>query len=202
MDEEDEMWERGLLRVGVVLALAAVRGVSAEEQPGHTHAPGTPPHAHPAAPVRITMEELHRHGGVPPGWRFSVPPGDPRDGREVFVKLECFTCHAVKGERFPAPGKTAEDVGPDLTGMGAHHPREYFAESLVNPNAVIVKGAGYTGEDGLSRMPDYGGVLTVRQLIELVAYLQSLLGEQRGTLEGVTHGGHREHKGRRTPARP
>jgi hypothetical protein len=86
------------------------------------------------------MEELHRHGVVPPGWRFTVPPGDPQQGRDVFVRLECFTRHAVKGEPFPGAPKTTNDVGPELTGMGAHHPAAYLAESIVNPNAVIVTG--------------------------------------------------------------
>jgi mono/diheme cytochrome c family protein len=128
----------------------------------------------------MTMDELHQHGGVPPGWHFTMPPGDPKEGRAVFVKLECYACHAVKGESFPTAAKGAEDVGPELTGMGSHHPAEYLAESLVNPNAVIVTGAGYTGSDGLSRMPDYGDVLTVRQLIDLVAYIKSLTADHGG----------------------
>lgn len=177
-----------------VVALAAVLGVGAglaggqgpaetsgagdpARSPGappHRHPPGTPPHEHPPAPVRVTMEELHRHGGVPPGWRFRLPPGDPKAGREVFVKLECFKCHAVRGEQFPgAPGE-ARDTGPELTGMGAHHPAEYLAESILNPNAVIVTGPGHTGPDGLSTMPDYRDSLTVGELIDLVAYLKSL----------------------------
>jgi hypothetical protein len=86
----------------------------------------------------------------------------------------------VKGESFPTAAKGAEDVGPELTGMGSHHPPEYLAESLVNPNAVIVSGPGYTGSDGLSRMPDYGDVLTVRQLIDLVAYIKSLTADHGG----------------------
>ena len=177
---------------GVVLALAMGPGVRADDQPGHTHPPGTPAHEHPAAPARITMEELHQHGGVPPGWRFTVPPGDPKEGRAVFVKLECYTCHAVKGESFPTASKGAEDVGPELTGMGSHHPPEYFAESLLNPNAVIVTGPGYTGSDGLTRMPDYSDVLTVRHLIDLVAYLKSLSGDH-GSMpipHGAMPGGH------------
>ncbi len=31
--------------------------------------------------VRITMAALHQAGGVPPGWRFTVPPGDVAAGR-------------------------------------------------------------------------------------------------------------------------
>jgi hypothetical protein len=58
--------------------------------------------------------------------------------------------------------------------MGGHHPAEYFAESILNPNAVIIVGPGYTGADGLSIMPDYRESLTVAELIDLVAYGKSL----------------------------
>jgi hypothetical protein len=126
----------------------------------------------------MTMEELHRHGGVPPGWRLRVPPGDPRTGRDVFVKLECFKCHAVKGEHFPGVPTVSGDPGPELTGMGAHHPAEYVAESILNPDAVIVTGPGYTGPDGLSIMPDYRSSLTVGELIDLVAYVKGLGGAE------------------------
>jgi mono/diheme cytochrome c family protein len=129
------------------------------------------------APIRTTMEALHASGGVPKGWKFLVPAGDPAKGREAFVALECFACHEVKGEDFPKASKRAQEPGPALTGMGSHHPAEYFAESIVNPNRVIVQGAGYTASDGLSKMPEYGDVMTVSQLVDLVAYLKSLKGE-------------------------
>jgi hypothetical protein len=157
--------------------MLSIGGWADEEKEGHTHAPGTPPHEHPKAPVRITMEELHKHGGVPPGWQFSFPDGDPKAGRQVFTKLECYKCHEVKREQFPHAPKQATDTGPELTGMGSHHPPEYFAESILNPNTVIVTGPGYTGPDGLSIMPDYRESLAVGELIDLVAYLKSLKGD-------------------------
>jgi hypothetical protein len=64
--------------------------------------------------------------------------------------------------------------------MGGHHPREYLAESILNPNAVIITGPGYTGSDGLSIMPDYRDSLTVGELIDLVAYLRGLSGPEAG----------------------
>jgi mono/diheme cytochrome c family protein len=157
------------------------------EKDQHPHPPGTPPHEHAKAPVRITMEELHKHGGVPPGWRFTLPDGDPHAGRKVFAKLECYKCHEVKGEHFPHVPKGPDTAGPELTGMGSHHPAEYFAESILNPNAVIVTGPGYTGPDGLSIMPDYRESLTVAELIDLVAYLKSLGGEH-GHAPGAQRG--------------
>jgi L-cysteine S-thiosulfotransferase len=128
------------------------------------------------APIRTTMEALHASGGVPKGWKFLVPPGDAAKGREVFVTMECFACHEVKGEAFPQSAKRGHGSGPALTGMGSHHPAEYFAESIMNPNRVIVEGAGYTGADGLSTMPSYGDTMTLQQLVDVVAYLKSLKG--------------------------
>jgi len=117
------------------------------------------------------MQALHEHGGIPPGWRLRLPGGDPARGRQVFVAMACDTCHAVHGEAFD-PGSAKP--GPELTGVGAHHPEAYLLESILNPNAVIVAGPGYTGPDGRSIMPDYRERLTVGQLIDLVAYLKSL----------------------------
>jgi hypothetical protein len=128
------------------------------------------------------MDALHRNGGVPPGWRFAFPPGDAKAGRDAFAKLECYKCHAVKGAGFPEVPAKADEIGPELTGMGAHHPTEYFAESILNPNAVILEGAGYVGSDGLSIMPDYRESLTVSELIDLVAFLTSL-----GAGDGLGH---------------
>jgi mono/diheme cytochrome c family protein len=123
-------------------------------------------------PIRITTEELEAQGGVPRRWRFLLPPGDSAEGRRVFVAMECFTCHRVASEEFPAP--VEHGSGPDLTGVGVEHPPEYLAESIVNPNRVIVLGPGYTGWDSLSKMPSYAERLTVSQLADVVAYLQSL----------------------------
>jgi mono/diheme cytochrome c family protein len=120
------------------------------------------------------MKELHRQGGVPRGWRFLMPPGDPAEGRRVFVAMECFACHTVAGEAFPDHARIAPGPGPDLTGMGSHHPPEYFAESIMHPNRVIVLGPGHTGWDSFSKMPSYSELMTVRQLIDVVAYLKSL----------------------------
>ena len=126
-------------------------------------------------PKPISMDELHRTGGVPRGWKFTLPAGgDPRRGREVFAKLECAKCHEIKSD-FPKTGG-AGDVGPELTGMGAHHPAEYFAESILDPNAVILAGPGYVGPDGRSIMPDYRDSLSVAELVDLVAYIKSLSG--------------------------
>ena len=67
--------------------------------------------------------------------------------------------------------------------MGSHHPAEYFAESILNPDAVLVDGPGYIGSDGRSVMPNYPD-MTLAQLADLVAYLKSLGG---GAAQGHVH---------------
>lgn len=172
--------------VGAIAVLAATSAAGQAPMPPMGGQTAAPP------PIRTTMKALHAQGGVPHGWKFLVPPGDPARGREAFVTLECYACHAISGEDFPKTSKRAQEPGPELTGMGGHHPAEYFAESITNPNRVIVQGPGYTGADGLSKMPDYGEVMTVRQLIDVVAYLKSLKG---GAMHDHTGGKAMDMKG-------
>jgi uncharacterized protein involved in high-affinity Fe2+ transport len=172
------------LSIGVVLAGG---GLAHAGKGGHAHGPETQAQTRSPGPVRISMEELHQHGGVPLGWRFTVPAGDPTAGRAAFTKLECYQCHAIQGEQFPQTSKDPSTSGPDLTGMGGHHPAEYFAESILNPNAVIVMGPGYADAHGLSIMPDYRESMTVAELINMVAYLKSL-GGGHGHAGGTGHG--------------
>jgi mono/diheme cytochrome c family protein len=103
-----------------------------------------------------------------------VPGGDRARGRQLFADLECHKCHTIKGEGFPAAGEEPKQAGPELTGMGAEHPAEYIAESILAPNHVIVDGPGFIGPDGLSTMPSFADSLSLAQWLDLVAYLQSL----------------------------
>src|SRR5438128_5594902 len=168
--------------VPTLFVLGALGGLPLDagaQHAGHgASAPASP------GPRRVTMEELHRSGGVPRGWKFTLPAGDPAKGRQVFADLECYKCHATRGERFPASGGDAKNVGPELTGMGSHHPTEYLAESILAPNAVILDGPGYVGPDGTSTMPSYAGSLSVTQLLDLVAYLKSLTDDAGGHHHG------------------
>ena len=164
-------------RLMLTLALAGfVLGLSGGREPGRADAqapaPAPGPTRAPAPPP------VH---GTPKDWRFSWPKGDPAKGRGVFQRLECYSCHEVRGERFPTPTDRAR-VGPELSAMGPLHPPEYFAEAIINPNASVgwrikhhkEEKKGYLGTDGKSRMPSYNGALTVQQLIDVVAYLKSL----------------------------
>jgi mono/diheme cytochrome c family protein len=129
---------------------------------------------------------------TPAGWRPHWPKGDPARGREVFVRLECFRCHQVQGEPFPAPGAAAA-AGPELAAMGPLHGPDYFVEAVVNPDAVIEPDRGYAAPDGSSRMPAYNDVLTVQELIDLVAYLGALRPPAPAGSGGGAGDGHGAH---------
>jgi hypothetical protein len=130
--------------------------------------------------VRITMDALHQLGGVPAGWQLTVLPGDVQAGRRTFEELGCPSCHKVAGE--PFADQAQGGPGPELTGMGSHHPPAYFLEAILNPDAVLVDGPGYASPQGRSTMPAYPD-LTVTQLEDLIAYLGSLR-------SGDQHAGH------------
>jgi mono/diheme cytochrome c family protein len=135
----------------------------------------------------------HGGHGTPEAWKFAWPAGNAAAGREVFAKLECYSCHEVKGEKFPKPdpGDDPGKVGPELSGMAPLHPVEYFAEAIIHPNAVVEEGKGYRAADGKSKMPSYNDLVTVQEVIDLVAFLKGLKGTgaaQRG--QPTPPGGH------------
>ncbi len=139
----------GLVAIGLLIGAAV--SIRAQQQPAVEH-------------------EAH---GTAKGWKFTWPQGASAKGREVFAKLECYSCHEVKGETFPAPTEK-EKVGPELSAMGPIHEADYFAEAIINPNAVIEKGRGWEGPDGKTKMPSYNDVATVQEIVDLVAYLKAL----------------------------
>jgi hypothetical protein len=82
----------GLALLTVLVWIMAPIGPAPMAQHGSEHGkPGRPGASRQPAGsgVRISMEELHRAGGVPPGWRFSWPAGDAAKGRDIFARLEC-----------------------------------------------------------------------------------------------------------------
>jgi mono/diheme cytochrome c family protein len=165
----------GRITLGLVVLLSATGLVSAWAQQG----------GRPARPPQATAPAPHAGHGTPDGWRFTLPKGDPKKGREVFTKLECYSCHEVRGEKFPAPTERGK-LGPELSQMGPLHEAEFFAEAVMNPSAVVEKGKGYHAADGSSKMPEFNDAMTVRELVDLVAYLRALKPVGRG-------GGHRGH---------
>lgn len=106
---------------------------------------------------------------------FHLPDGDVGRGQQVFVDLRCNACHRVDGVELPAP--VADPPVPVVLGGVIHQVRTdgELAAAIVDPSHRIAPGHRVTEvrAGGLSRMPDYSEQMTVRELIDLVAFLQS-----------------------------
>ena len=84
----------------------------------------------------------HHH---PANWQCHPTEGRRHQGPRRFFQIRCYYCHQVRGEDYPEPTETA----PELQSNGAVAPRGVFAESIINPNAVVPK--EYRNSDGTSR---------------------------------------------------
>lgn len=103
----------------------------------------------------------------------SLPAGDPAAGRVAFAALSCTSCHAVAGEPgFPAP--VAHHAGPELATATAGKAPGWIASSILAPSHEIGPEARKLMDGQLSPMGDFSDAMSVRQLIDLVAYLDSL----------------------------
>ena len=104
---------------------------------------------------------------------FRLPEtGDSTRGRAAFVELQCFNCHTVAEVELPA---SRADV-PAVVRLGGtvHELRTdgYLVASIIHPSHRL---APYPTQkvsvEGRSRMPDYADTMTIRQLVDLVAFL-------------------------------
>ena len=107
---------------------------------------------------------------------FHLPDGDAERGREAFVALRCHVCHTIEGFDPPSPLVAARRVA-----LGGHTARikTYgdLVTSIVNPSHRIARGyppedVSVNGESLMSRVY-LNEVMTVQQLMDLVAFLQS-----------------------------
>ncbi len=105
---------------------------------------------------------------------FMVPRGDPEAGREAFIALSCTACHTVAGER-DLPEPTARvPIVPVLNSVQARLSPGKLASSIVAPSHKISDEVQLQTEGDLSPMGDFSRAMTVRQLVDLVAYVRSL----------------------------
>jgi mono/diheme cytochrome c family protein len=100
--------------------------------------------------------------------------GNAVAGRAAFVELKCNTCHTVAGERLD--GKALKQGGPELGTAEALQSPDEIARSIAAPEHAVSEKAGPWRQNGKSRMTEYAHVMTVRQLMDLVAYIRSLPG--------------------------
>jgi hypothetical protein len=125
--------------------------------------------------------------------RMILPEGSASAGQQTFVELKCTVCHTVSGVRGLPPVESKEpgpNLGETLRGVS----RGAIATSIIAPQHVNVEavelwtdltpeeriwlGPGQIppkreGERQPSRMGEYAGVMTIRELADLVTFLDS-----------------------------
>ncbi len=108
---------------------------------------------------------------------FRLPDGDAERGKTAFVELKCHTCHTVAETDIPEPSKDFAYVRVVVLGGEVRQVKTYgeLVTSIINPSHVLAP--GYPKElisrNNQSAMTNFNDTMTIRQLIDLVAFLQS-----------------------------
>ena len=97
------------------------------------------------------------------------------NGAKLFQDLACATCHLMNGQ---GRGPVLKNVfGKQVllaSGQTITVDDAYVRESILNPQAKVV--AGFQ-----PIMPTFQGLVTEEQLLQLIAYIKSIGGDQQGT---------------------
>jgi hypothetical protein len=107
---------------------------------------------------------------------FALPEGDIDTGQALFVSYGCIGCHTISNLDLPEP----EQDRPVRVILGGQvsRVRTYpeLVTSIINPSHRISARylrADEVSQDGESLMATYNDVMTVTELINLVAFLES-----------------------------
>ena len=106
---------------------------------------------------------------------FRLPQdGNVERGKEAFAELGCASCHRMSGVELPPP--SVQPPVPVVLGgeVELKLSDAYLVTALINPSHQL---APYPKEQiaigGVSRMPNYSDKMSVRQMVDTVAFLQS-----------------------------
>lgn len=107
---------------------------------------------------------------------FRLPDGDPAAGRKTFVDLGCYTCHSAPGieQTFAGTGAARVALGGETTLVRSYGE---LVTAIINPSHRIASGSdpAQVAPQGQSLMEvaALNERMTVRQLTDLVAFLQT-----------------------------
>ena len=144
---------------GLALGLCVGAPRRSRRRPGHG-----PPATGRTRPRRPTSTGRPR-GGASPGRR-AIPRRAATSSRSSSA-----TAATRCGARASRRRATRRGSGPSCRPWRRCIRPEFFAESIINPSAVVERNHGYAASDGSSKMPSYGDSLTLQETIDLVAYL-------------------------------
>lgn len=137
--------------------------------------PGLPRATLVGVVVLLAGCQADRHSSA--GFRLA-PDGDPERGKIAFVNFGCSNCHEVDGANLPSP--EVQPPIPVVLGGAVARPVTdgYLVASIIYPASSLRQSLARYPKDavmrnGESRMPHFDDRMTVRQLTDIVAFLQS-----------------------------
>lgn len=106
---------------------------------------------------------------------FSLPDGDVQRGKANYISFHCNACHSsseVPQMETADPAAISVPLGGETTRIKSYGE---LVTSIINPSHRISRRQSPTmaDESGRSKMVNYNDVMTVAQLIDLVAFVQS-----------------------------
>jgi hypothetical protein len=110
------------------------------------------------------------------GKGFTLPEGDPQAGKEYFISFQCNACHKIDDiDQLSVAGEAPElsiTIGGEVTRIATYGD---LVTSIINPSHRLAKGyqVDEVSVDGKSMMKNYNDAMTVTELTDLVAFLQS-----------------------------
>jgi len=131
----------------------------------HKAAPKAP--AKPVAPAAVVNDGTFTA-------TVNFPQGNAEAGRLVFRMYKCFACHEVAGPEGQGMKIRTSVSAPLLDSrLGKKEPGEVIT-SIVAPSHKVPESIAKESGGKLSPMGDFTHALTVRQLVDLVAFLRSI----------------------------
>lgn len=112
--------------------------------------------------------------GSKSGRGFQLPDGDINKGREAFVQLGCNQCHTVAGVDLgatSAPGPVQFSLGGEVYRVKTYG---QLVTAIINPSHIVSpQYKAQMQSSGQPPMPDLTKTMTVRQMIDVVAFLHA-----------------------------
>jgi mono/diheme cytochrome c family protein len=107
---------------------------------------------------------------------FRLPDGDAAAGREAFLYMQCHQCHSIEGEELPAiPGQEPPyvQIGGTVSRVKTYG---QLVTAIINPSHRLADGYAkdVVSVDGESKMYNYNAHMTVKELTDIVMYLQPM----------------------------
>ena len=111
--------------------------------------------------------------GPKSGKNFRLPDGDAEKGKAAFVSLQCHACHQVVGVELPAPSSKSQVnyfIGGEVSKLRTYGD---LVTAIIHPSHGLSPGFDRKQMEGskISPMPEFNQVMTVAQMIDLVAFL-------------------------------